>query len=71
MDMKTTVSGMGTPELSLLVAATAQTFRFYGLPSSGTAVGTNAKGVDAQAALEQPSRPRCRPPSALWARPAS
>jgi len=52
MDMKTTVSGMGTPELSLLVAATAQMFRFYGLPSYGTAGGTNAKVVDAQAALE-------------------
>lgn len=52
MDMKTTVSGMGAPELSLLVAACAQMFRFYGLPSYGTAGGTNAKVIDTQAALE-------------------
>jgi trimethylamine--corrinoid protein Co-methyltransferase len=52
MDMSTTVCGQGAPELGMLVAGCAQMYRFYGLPSYGTAGGTNSKVVDPQAAME-------------------
>jgi trimethylamine--corrinoid protein Co-methyltransferase len=52
MDMLTTVVGQGTPELPLMVAACAQMFRYYKIPSYGTAGATNAKVIDVQAAVE-------------------
>lgn len=52
MDMRTTVCAQGAPELPMLVAACAQMYRFYGIPSYGTGGGTNAKELDAQAAIE-------------------
>jgi len=52
MDMRTTVCAQGAPELCLLVAGCAQMYRTYGVPSYGTAGGTNSKVVDAQAAIE-------------------
>jgi trimethylamine--corrinoid protein Co-methyltransferase len=52
MDMSTTVCAQGAPELTLLVAACAQMYRFYKIPSYGTAGGTNSKVVDPQAAIE-------------------
>jgi trimethylamine--corrinoid protein Co-methyltransferase len=52
MDMQTTVNAQGAPELSLLVAASAQMYRHLGIPSYGTAGGTNAKVLDPQAAVE-------------------
>jgi trimethylamine--corrinoid protein Co-methyltransferase len=52
MDMSTTVCAQGAPELCLLVAACAQMYRHYKIPSYGTAGGTNSKVVDPQAAIE-------------------
>jgi trimethylamine---corrinoid protein Co-methyltransferase len=52
MDMLTTVVGLGTPELGLMVAGCAQMYRFYGIPSYGTAGATNSKVPDPQAAIE-------------------
>lgn len=52
MDMSTTVCAQGAPELSMLVAASAQIYRFYGIPSYGTAGGSNSKVVDPQTAIE-------------------
>ena len=52
MDMRTTVVGLGTPELGLMVAGCAQMFRYYNIPSYGTAGATNAKIADSQAAIE-------------------
>jgi len=52
MDMLTTVVGLGTPELGLMVSAVAQMFRYYKIPSYGTAGATNSKVVDPQTAIE-------------------
>ena len=52
MDMLTTVVGLGTPELGMMVAGTAQMFRFYKIPSYGAAGATNSKIVDLQCAIE-------------------
>jgi trimethylamine---corrinoid protein Co-methyltransferase len=52
MDMSTTVVGLGTPELGMMVAGCAQMFRFYGIPSYGTAGAANSKIPDPQAAIE-------------------
>ncbi|MDA8229382.1 MAG: trimethylamine methyltransferase family protein [Desulfitobacterium hafniense] len=52
MDMKTTIGTYGSPELSMLVAASAEIANFYGLPFYGTAGTTDAKSIDAQAIME-------------------
>jgi trimethylamine--corrinoid protein Co-methyltransferase len=52
MDMLTTVLGIGTPELTLMMAAITQMCRFYQVPSYGTAGCSNSKVVDPQAAVE-------------------
>ena len=52
MDMLTTVVGLGTPELALMVAGCAQMYRFYKIPSYGTAGSSNSKLADAQSAIE-------------------
>lgn len=52
MDMLTTVCGHGTPELGLMNAACAQMFRYYNIPSYGTAGASNSKVADPQAAIE-------------------
>jgi trimethylamine--corrinoid protein Co-methyltransferase len=52
MDMGTTVLGIGTPELTLMMAGITQMCRFYQVPSYGTAGCSNSKVVDPQAAIE-------------------
>ncbi len=52
MDMLTTVLGIGTPELTLMMAGITQMCRFYQVPSYGTAGCSNSKAVDPQAAIE-------------------
>jgi trimethylamine--corrinoid protein Co-methyltransferase len=50
--MKTTIFSYGAPEMSLMVAAMAQTAQYYRLPFFGTAGCSDAKFPDAQAAAE-------------------
>jgi trimethylamine--corrinoid protein Co-methyltransferase len=50
--MKTGALSIGSPELALIVTATAQMARYYGLPSRGGGALTDANGPDAQAGLE-------------------
>lgn len=50
--MNTGVLSIGSPELSLIVTATAQMARHYGLPSRGGGALTDANNPDAQAGLE-------------------
>jgi len=52
MDMATTIFSYGAPELSLMSAAFCQMAKHYNLPSFGTAGCSDAKYVDAQAAVE-------------------
>jgi trimethylamine--corrinoid protein Co-methyltransferase len=52
MDMKTSALAIGGPELSLVVAATAQMARHYGLPCRGGGALTDANSPDAQAGFE-------------------
>ena len=51
-DMRTMILPYGVPELHLLCAATTEMAHFYDLPMFGTAGTTDAKVVDAQAAIE-------------------
>jgi trimethylamine--corrinoid protein Co-methyltransferase len=50
--MKTGSPSIGSPELALVVTATAQMARRYGLPSRGGGALTDAHGADAQAGYE-------------------
>jgi trimethylamine--corrinoid protein Co-methyltransferase len=50
--MKTGSPSIGSPELSLVVTATAQLARHYGLPSRGGGSLTDASSPDAQAGFE-------------------
>jgi len=52
MDMKTTVSAYAGPEFWLLNAALTELCHFLGLPMFGTAGCSDAKSLDAQAAIE-------------------
>jgi trimethylamine--corrinoid protein Co-methyltransferase len=52
VDMRTGALVIGSPELSLLIAAHAQLARFYGLPSRGGGALTDASSPDAQAGFE-------------------
>jgi len=52
MDMATTIFSYGAAELSLMSAAFCQMVKFYKLPSFGTGGCSDAKYVDAQAAVE-------------------
>ena len=52
VDMKTGALAIGAPELSIIIAATAQMARFYNLPSRCGGGLTDAHFTDAQAALE-------------------
>lgn len=52
MDMRTMVCAQGAPELALMVAGCAQMYRYYNIPSYGTAGGSNSKVLDPQAAIE-------------------
>jgi trimethylamine--corrinoid protein Co-methyltransferase len=51
-DMATSNISVGTPELSLGVAAQAEVAQSFGLPTWGVAGGTDAKVLDAQAGVE-------------------
>jgi trimethylamine--corrinoid protein Co-methyltransferase len=50
--MKSATLVIGSPELSLLIAAHAQMARYYGLPSRSGGALTDASGPDAQAGFE-------------------
>jgi len=52
LDMATGLIGVGSPELSLGIAAQAEVAQSFGLPTWGYAGCTDAKVVDAQAGLE-------------------
>ncbi|MEJ2558292.1 MAG: trimethylamine methyltransferase family protein [Anaerolineae bacterium] len=52
IEMKTGALSIGSPELALVVAATAQMARYYGLPSRSGGTLTDAHSPDAQAGLE-------------------
>ena len=52
MDMRTMVCAQGAPELALMVAGCAQMYRYYNIPSYGTAGGSNSKVIDPQTAIE-------------------
>ncbi len=52
MDMATTIFSYGAPELSLMSAAFCQVAKHYHLPTFGTGGCSDAKYVDAQAAVE-------------------
>jgi trimethylamine--corrinoid protein Co-methyltransferase len=52
MDMKTTVVGYGSPEMSLLSAAFSDMAHHYGLPMFGTGGCGDGKGLDLQIASE-------------------
>lgn len=52
MDMKTSVSCYGGPELPMMHAVVGQLGRFYDLPTYGTGGCTDSNTVDAQAGLE-------------------
>ncbi len=52
LDMRTGAAAYGAPELGLLMAATAQLARFYGIPSRGTGGATDASLADYQAGAE-------------------
>jgi len=52
MDMATTIFSYGAPELSLMSGAFCQMAKYYKLPSFGTGGCSDAKYVDAQAAVE-------------------
>lgn len=52
MDMATTIFSYGAPELSLMSGAFCQVAKYYKLPSFGTGGCSDAKCVDAQAAVE-------------------
>lgn len=53
MDMRSGQSIWGNPEVGLTSVATAQMARYYGLPSSVTAFGASAKGMDDQNGFER------------------
>ena len=52
LDMKTGGLAIGSPELSIMIAAHADLARHYGLPSRGGGALTDAHSPDAQAGLE-------------------
>ena len=52
MDMKTSISSYGGPELSMIHAVVGQLGRFYGLPSYGTGGCSDSNAIDAQAGIE-------------------
>jgi len=52
MDMKTGGLSIGCPELSIMVSATAQMARYYGLPSRSGGALTDAQVADGQAGME-------------------
>jgi trimethylamine--corrinoid protein Co-methyltransferase len=52
VDMRTVALAIGSPELSLLIAAHAQMARHYGLPSRSGGSLTDASSPDAQAGFE-------------------
>lgn len=52
LDMKTGALAIGSPELSMMIAAHADLCRFYGLPSRGGGALTDAHSPDAQAGYE-------------------
>ncbi len=52
IDMRTGALAIGSPELSLMIAAHAQLARYYGLPSRSGGALTDASSPDAQAGLE-------------------
>jgi trimethylamine--corrinoid protein Co-methyltransferase len=52
IDMKSGALAIGSPELSLMIAAHAQLARHYGLPSRSGGSLTDASGPDAQAGYE-------------------
>jgi len=52
MDMSTTVSLYGGPEMPLMHAVAAKLGRFYGLPTYGTGGCTDSNTLDAQAGME-------------------
>lgn len=51
-DMRTGVLAIGAPEMSMLIPATAQLARFYGLPARGGGGLTDAHVPDMQAGME-------------------
>lgn len=51
-DMKTTLMGVGSPEMSLGMAAQAEIAQSFGLPTWGLAGSTDSKVLDAQAGVE-------------------
>jgi trimethylamine--corrinoid protein Co-methyltransferase len=52
VDMRNVALTIGSPELSLLIAAHAQMARYYGLPSRSGGALTDASSADAQAGFE-------------------
>ena len=52
MDMRTGALSIGAPELSMVVSATAQMARFYGLPSRSGGALTDSHFTDIQAGVE-------------------
>ena len=52
MDMRTTVTTYGAPELTLMMAGISEMYRYYKIPSYGTAGCTNSKVLDTQTAME-------------------
>ena len=52
MDMRTGVLSIGAPEMAMLIPATAQLAKFYGLPSRGGGALTDAHVPDMQAGIE-------------------
>jgi len=52
MDMRSGALTIGAPELSVMISATAQMARFYGLPSRSGGALTDALAPDAQAGAE-------------------
>jgi len=55
MDMRTGAMAIGSPELALVVTATAQIARYYGLPSRGGGALSDAHSPDARAGGESAS----------------
>jgi trimethylamine--corrinoid protein Co-methyltransferase len=51
-DMRSGVLSIGAPEVSMLIPATAQLAKFYGLPSRGGGALTDAHVADMQAGIE-------------------
>jgi trimethylamine--corrinoid protein Co-methyltransferase len=52
MDMRTGMLSIGSPETSLIITASAQMARFYGLPSRSGGALTDANSIDSQSGYE-------------------